>query len=82
MADELSNEEAAEGEGKLGFADEQQFIYFFIDLKTETSHTQHRARMLMSLAFLKLLLSSWHRTLAGDMVSCALIYSYTAGAGG
>lgn len=75
------NEEEAGGGGAGCFADYQQII-FLIDLKTETSHTQHDAGMLISLAFLKLLLSSWHCTLARDMVSLALIYPYKAGAGG
>lgn len=70
------------GAGEVGFLLTNSNLFFFIDLKTETSHTQHDAGMLMSLAFLKLLLSSWHCTLARDMVSLALIYPYTAGAGG
>lgn len=40
------------------------------------THT-HDAGMLMSLAFLKVLLSSWHCRLVGDMVSLALIYLFT-----
>lgn len=70
--------------GSKVFADEQQFTYFFFYRfqNGELAHTQLDAGMLMSLAFLKLLLSSWHCTLARDVVSLALIHLHTAGAGG
>ncbi len=67
FADELSNEEEAVwegGEGGFLLTNSNLFFYRFKNRDLAHTHTQHEARMLMSLAFLKLLLSSWHCTLA------------------